>query len=77
MANIAKRLQLARRARLKVRKFMIHTTQQAADKVFHKHGLLLLTRKEQIAFVSVLLNPPAPGIRLRQAAEGYRRKSGL
>lgn len=57
--------------------FVIDSTQKAAAKVVREHELMLLTREEQIAFVSTLLKPPRPGARLRQAAKNYRKKSGL
>ena len=57
--------------------FVIESTQKAAAKVVQEHDLIRLSREEQIAFVSALLNPPEPGARLHQAAESYRQKSGL
>ncbi|MYN07704.1 type II toxin-antitoxin system TacA family antitoxin [Pseudoduganella aquatica] len=57
--------------------FVIESTQKAAAKVVQEHELIRLSREEQIAFVSALLSPSEPGARLRQAAESYRRKSGL
>ncbi len=57
--------------------FVIDSTQEAATKVVHEHDLIRLSREERIAFVTVLLNPPEPGARLRKAVESYRRKSGL
>jgi uncharacterized protein (DUF1778 family) len=57
--------------------FVIDSTQKAASKVVEEHELIRLTREEQIAFVSTLLNPPEPGARLRQAAKSYRQKSRL
>jgi uncharacterized protein (DUF1778 family) len=57
--------------------FVIDSTQKAATKVVQEHELIRLSREEQIAFVSALLNPPEPGARLRKAAESYRQKSGL
>jgi len=56
--------------------FVIDSTQKAAVVVVQEHELIRLSRAEQIAFVSALLDPPEPGARLRQAAESYRRKSG-
>jgi uncharacterized protein (DUF1778 family) len=56
--------------------FVIDSTQKAAVVVVQEHELIRLSRAEQIAFVSALLDPPEPGARLRQAAQSYRRKSG-
>ena len=36
-----------------------------------------LSRNEQIAFVTALLDPPAPGDRLRRAVAAYRQQTGL
>ncbi|CAN7199825.1 DUF1778 domain-containing protein [Pseudoduganella sp. LjRoot289] len=57
--------------------FVIDSTQKAAAKVVQEHDLIRLSREEQIAFVSALLTPSEPGSRLRQAADSYRKKSGL
>lgn len=57
--------------------FVIESTQKAAAKVVQEHELIRLSREEQIAFVSGLLNPSEPGARLRLAAKNYRQKSGL
>lgn len=57
--------------------FVIDSTQEAANRVVQEHELIRLAREEQMAFASALLNPPAPGARLRQAAATYRRKTGL
>jgi uncharacterized protein (DUF1778 family) len=57
--------------------FVIESTQKAAAKVVQEHDLIRLSREEQIAFVSALLNPSEPSARLRQAADSYRKKSGL
>ncbi|MBJ7310809.1 DUF1778 domain-containing protein [Rugamonas sp. CCM 8940] len=57
--------------------FVIDSTQQAAAKIVQEHELIRLSREEQISFVTELLNPPEPGVRLRQAIENYRQKSRL
>ena len=57
--------------------FVIESTQRAAAKIVQEHDVIRLSREEQIAFVSALLSPSKPGARLRQAAESYRKKSGL
>ncbi|MET0264920.1 MAG: DUF1778 domain-containing protein [Duganella sp.] len=56
--------------------FVIDSTQNAAAKVVQEHALIRLSRDEQIAFVSTLMNPPEPGTRLQQGAERYRQTSG-
>ena len=52
------------------------SAQEAAAKLIHEHETIRLTRKEQIAFVTALLNPAAPGARLRKAAARYRQQTG-
>lgn len=39
-----------------------------------EYGIICLSRKEQIAFVTVLLERRVPNVRLRKAAEKYRRQ---
>ncbi len=56
--------------------FVVASAQEAAAKLIQEHEAIRLTRKEQIAFVSALLNPPPPGARLRKAAAKYRHQMG-
>lgn len=55
--------------------FVIVSAQEAAAKVIQSHETIRLNRDEQIAFVSVLLNPPTPGPRLSRAAAKFRRQA--
>jgi uncharacterized protein (DUF1778 family) len=57
--------------------FVVASAQEAASRVIQEHETIRLSRAEQIAFVSALLNPPAPNARLRQAAKAYRKLMGL
>ena len=57
--------------------FVIASAQEAAAKVIQEHETIRLSRAEQIAFVTALLKPRAPGARLRKAAANYRRRTGL
>lgn len=57
--------------------FVVASAQEAAAKVILEHETIRLSRAEQIAFVSALLDPPAPADRLRKAAADYRRQMGL
>jgi uncharacterized protein (DUF1778 family) len=52
--------------------FVVASAQEAAAKVIEAYETIRLTREEQIAFVSTLLNPPLPNARLRRAAAKYR-----
>jgi uncharacterized protein (DUF1778 family) len=54
---------------------MIDITQKASAGIVQEYDVIRLSREEQTAFVSAVLNPPEPGERLRQAAESYRQRS--
>lgn len=54
--------------------FVISSAQEAAQRVLRDHETVRLGRTEQIAFVSALLEPPAPSERLRQAVADYRQR---
>ena len=57
--------------------FVVASAQEAARRVIQEHETIRLSRTEQIAFVTALLNPPAPNERLRQAAAAYRKQMRL
>ncbi len=57
--------------------FVLVSAQEAAAKVIQEHETIRLSRREQVAFVTALLEPRAPNARLRKAAEKYRRQMGL
>jgi uncharacterized protein (DUF1778 family) len=56
--------------------FVIASAQEAANRVIREYETIRLSRAEQIAFVSALLEPPAPHARLRRAAKAYREQTG-
>jgi uncharacterized protein (DUF1778 family) len=57
--------------------FVIASAQEAARCVIQEYETIRLSRAEQIAFVSALLDPPPPNERLREAAAAYREQMGL
>jgi uncharacterized protein (DUF1778 family) len=57
--------------------FVVESAQAAATRVIVEHENIRLSQREQIAFVSALLNPTAPNDRLREAAATYRQQTGL
>lgn len=57
--------------------FVVASAQDAANKVIQDHAAIELSRLEQIAFVTTLLDPPKPSARLRRAAAAYRQQMGL
>ena len=52
----------------KVTEFVVSSAVEAAQKVLRESELSDLTRRDRIASVEALLNPPAPNERLRKAA---------
>ena len=57
--------------------FVVASAQEAAARIIQEHEAIRLSRAEQIAFVSALLDPPQPSARLQQAASNYRKQLGL
>lgn len=57
--------------------FVVDSAQEAAARVIEAHETIRLTRAEQEAFVTALLDPPAPNERLQRAASAYRQKLGF
>ncbi len=53
--------------------FVVNTVQEAAKAVIQEHEVLRLNGGQSRAFVETLLNPPAPNLTLRQAADDYRK----
>lgn len=56
--------------------FVVTAVQEAAMRTIHDYELLRLTAEERTAFVKTLLNPPAPGERLKKAVKAYKQKTG-
>ncbi|MGC9207975.1 DUF1778 domain-containing protein [Acidithiobacillus sp.] len=56
---------------------VIESTQEAATRIVQEHEVIRLSREEQITFVSALLAPSEPGMRIRKAVRSYRQKTGL
>lgn len=57
--------------------FVLASAQEVAARVIQEHETIRLSRSEQVAFVTALLEPRAPNARLRKAAEKYRQKAGM
>lgn len=57
--------------------FIVEHLGQAAQEVISEHSQWKLARADSEAFVEALLNPKAPGERLVQAAQRYRKTMGL
>jgi uncharacterized protein (DUF1778 family) len=56
--------------------FVIASAHEKARSVIREHETICLSRAEQVAFVTALLNPPRPNARLQKAAASYRAKTG-
>jgi uncharacterized protein (DUF1778 family) len=56
--------------------FIVASAQEAASHIIQANETIRLSRAEQVAFVSALLDPPVPNARLRKAAAAYRKQTG-
>ena len=56
--------------------FLVACAHSAAKKTVREHEIMELGAKDRKAFVSALLNPPPPGIKLKKAAKRYREIMG-
>lgn len=53
--------------------FVVTSAQEAATRALHEHETMTLSLRDRQAFVAALLKAPAPGPRLRKAAQRYKR----
>ena len=53
--------------------FVVATVQETAIRTVREHETMTLSARDSEAFVTALLNPPAPGARLRKAAQNYKQ----
>jgi len=53
--------------------FVLHAAQVEAEKIIEKHNSILTTKKDREIFFKALFNPPAPGNKLKLAAERYKK----
>jgi uncharacterized protein (DUF1778 family) len=56
---------------------LVASAQEAAIETLRTHDALRLSERDRQVFVSALLAPPAPAKTLEQAAQRYRKRSGL
>jgi len=54
--------------------FVVAHAYDAATRAVQEHEAMLLSARDCEIFVRALLNPPAPGARLRKAARRYKRQ---
>ena len=60
----------------KVTEFVVSSAVEAAQRVLRESELSSLTRRDRMAFVEALLNPPAPNERLRKAVGRHAKVFG-
>lgn len=53
--------------------FVVSSVHDAAMRALRDHQITTLSARDSERFVEALLNPPAPGTRLRTAARRYRQ----
>ncbi|HEY2921727.1 MAG TPA: DUF1778 domain-containing protein [Candidatus Binatia bacterium] len=56
--------------------FVVTSVCETAARTVREHELMTLSARDREIFVSALLNPPAPGARLRKAARRYKERVG-
>jgi len=54
--------------------FVIHTTQEAANKIIERHDAILASERDNSIFFEALANPPKPNKALTQAARSYLKQ---
>jgi len=54
--------------------FIVQHADEAAKRTIEEHTSWTLEDREREVFVSVLLNPPKPGQRMKEAVKRYRRR---
>ena len=52
--------------------FVIGSAHEVAARTVREHEVMILSGRDREAFVAALLDPPAPGKRLRRAARRYK-----
>ncbi len=52
--------------------FVIGSAHEVASRMVREHEVMTLSGRDREAFVTALLDPPAPGRRLRRAARRYK-----
>jgi uncharacterized protein (DUF1778 family) len=55
--------------------FVVTSAQEAAARTLREHEAMTLSVRDREVFVAALLKAPAPGPRLRKAAQRYKRRA--
>lgn len=56
--------------------FLVNSIYDAAKRTVQEHEMMVLSARDRKAFVSAILKPPAPGKRLKKAAQRYKKNMG-
>ncbi len=56
--------------------FLVSAADEQARKVIQEHQIITLSKANSLAFANVLLNPPEPNKKARDAAKWYKKKMG-
>lgn len=59
-----------------VTEFVRQSLRTTATETIRRHETMVLSARDSAAFVELLMNPPAPGERLRSAAKAHRELIG-
>lgn len=54
--------------------FVLACVHEAATRILREHEAMLLSARDRKIFVASVLNPKAPGARLRKAARRYKQR---
>jgi uncharacterized protein (DUF1778 family) len=60
-----------------ITEFVVRSAQEAATNTIKDFEVLLLRDEARDVFVNAVLNPPAPNVAARAAAERYKKQMGL
>ena len=55
--------------------FIVASAYESAARTVRDHEAMTLSARDRQIFVAALLKPPAPGARLRKAAQRYKRRT--
>ena len=55
--------------------FVVASAYESAARTVRDHEAMTLSARDRQAFVAARLKPPAPGARLRKAAQRYKRRT--
>ena len=56
--------------------FVVRSAGEKAEETIRRHEMMTLSERDSVAFIEAILNPPAPGERLRAAARRHREFVG-